>query len=95
MKLINYAITAATIISAIGYAQAADLNHFQHKTLLEPGSFQLKAEAKGRVMIYDQMDNATVELAMSNQFDRIENMMFVRTQYIQEDGSIVEDNDCE
>ncbi len=47
-------------------------------------------------MIYDSLDNETVELAMNEQFDRIENMMFVRTQYIQEDGEYeVEDDGCD
>ena len=46
-------------------------------------------------MIYDQLDNETVELAMNTQFDRIDSMMFVRTQYVQEDGSIEEADDCD
>jgi hypothetical protein len=33
---------------------------------------------------------------MDEQFQRIENMMFVRTQYIQEDGDIeVEEDGCD
>ena len=46
-------------------------------------------------MIYDQMENETVELALNQQFDRIENMMFVRTRYVQEDGSIDQEDDCD
>ena len=35
------------------------------------------------------------ELAMNTHFDRIGSMMFVRTRFVQADGSIEEDNDCE
>ncbi len=68
---------------------------FQQETLFNPGKFQLQAEDNGRVMIYDRMDNETVELAMTEQFDRIENMMFIRTQYALEDGGFEETDDCD
>ncbi len=85
-------ITAlATPLASIN-ALAGD---FQRDTLLNPGKFQLQAEDNGRVMIYDRMDNETVELALTEQFDRIENMMFIRTQYALEDGGIEETDDCD
>jgi hypothetical protein len=60
-------------------ARAADANQsFQYKTLFNPTPAQLKAEARGRVMIYDGLDNAVVERALDQQFGRIEHMMFTR-----------------
>lgn len=92
MKKLNTVVASIITLTIISSAHAAD---FQQNVLLNPSSHQLEAESNGRVMIYDQMDNETVELALNTQFDRIENMMFVRTQYIQKDGSIEEDDDCE
>jgi hypothetical protein len=79
-------------------AQAADANDgFQTNALFNPTPSQLKAEARGRVMIYDGLDNTVVERALDEQFDRIEHMMFVRTRQStpdDDDEYIVEDDGC-
>ncbi len=77
--------------SVAAYAE----NGYQHSVLFSPSPSILQAEAKGRIMIYDSLENETVEMAMNEQFDRIENMMFVRTQYIQEDGEYEVEDDCD
>jgi hypothetical protein len=66
---------------------------FQMKVLFNPSSSQLKAEARGRVMIYDGLDNNVVERALDEQFDRIEHMMFVRTRNTEPDGEVSYDDD--
>ncbi len=63
------------------------------KQLFNPGRSVQQAEAKGRVMIYDGMKSDTVDAAMNLQFKRVENMMFVRTQYEQENGEYETEND--
>ena len=81
-------------------AKAADANDgFQYNALFNPTSAQLKAEDRGRVMIYDGLDSAVVERALDEQFDRIEHMMFVRTRQStrddEDDGEgYVEDDGC-
>ena len=79
-------------------AQAADANDgFQYNALFNPSPAQLKAETRGRVMIYDGLDNTVVERALDEQFDRIEHMMFVRTRQStpdDDDEYIVEDEGC-
>ncbi len=91
------------IVSLIGtllapLAKAADANDgFQSNALFNPTPAQLKAEARGRVMIYDGLDNAVVERALDEQFDRIEHMMFIRTRQSTSDDDdeyIVEDDGC-
>ena len=70
---------------------------FQTTTLFHPSPAQLGAEARGRVMIYDGLDNEVVERALDEQFDRIEHMMFTRTRQRptdSEDDAIVEDDGC-
>ena len=80
------------------HARAADANGgFQYRALFSPTSAQLKAEDRGRVMIYDGLDNAVVERALDEQFDRIEHMMFVRTRQStsgNDDEYTVEDDGC-
>jgi len=72
------------------------VDEYQYSVLFSPSPSMLMAEARGRVMIYDGLENKTVDLAMDEQFQRIENMMFVGTRYIQEDGDIeVEEDGCD
>lgn len=94
MKSLNSIIATIVTVSMLTTVHASNNDDYQHNVLLNPSTFQLKAEANGRIMIYDQMDNETVELALNTQFARIDNMMFIRTQHVQEDGSIEEDDDC-
>jgi hypothetical protein len=79
-------------------ARAADANDsFQSNALFNPTPAQLRAEARGRVMICDGLDNAVVDRVLDEQFDRIEHMMFIRTRQNTSDGDdddIVEDDGC-
>ncbi len=62
--------------------------------LLNPSPSVLRAESRGRVTIYDGLDNRVVEEALDSQFNRIQSMMFVNTRYHEPDGFITEDEDC-
>ncbi len=84
-------ITLAALM-ALGTTAQAD---FQQNVLFAPSESILNAEAKGRVMIYDGLQEETVYLAMTQQFDRIENMMFVNTRFINENGEEEAENDCD
>ena len=79
-------------------ARVADANDsFQYNTLYNPSPAQLKAEERGRVMIYDGLDNALVERALDEQFDRIGHMMFIRTRQSASDDDeedTAEDDGC-
>ncbi|MDH3762504.1 MAG: hypothetical protein OEU50_16095 [Gammaproteobacteria bacterium] len=75
--------------------QASTQDSYQERLLFSPGLETLQAEARGRIMIYDGLKNKTVEKALDHQFDRIENMMFVRTVYVQENGELEVEDDCD
>jgi hypothetical protein len=81
------------LVSATFGAGAED--SFQMKVLFEPDTSMLQAEARGHVMIYDGLDEAVVERALDEQFDRIENMMFTRVRHTEPDGEVItEDDGC-
>jgi hypothetical protein len=90
--------TAFSILLGLGASQTlvADdsLDQFYRTVLLNPSKAIQVAEARGRVTIYDGLDNEVVDRAMDSQFDRIENMMFVGIRRTQPDGSVEQDDDC-
>ena len=44
-------------------------------------------------MIYDGLDNNTIERALDKHFDRIDNMMFVRIHHVDDDGEDYDEDD--
>ena len=69
---------------------------FQYEVLLNPSQEVLEAEMRGYVMIYDGFENSVIEKAMTEQFGRIENMMFVRIRHTDEEGEMmVEEDGCD
>ena len=76
-RLMFIILLMGTLLSPL--ARAAEANDgFQYNALFNPGPARLKAEARGRVMIYDGLDNAVVEHALDQQSGRIGRMMFTR-----------------
>jgi hypothetical protein len=82
------------MILATSSALSAD--SYLHKMLFSPSDSLLKAEAEGYIMIYDGLESETVDKVMNEQFDRIDSMMFVRIQHLQDNGDyLVEDDGCD
>ena len=100
MKQINFgsklcrSLACTAMLSLAGPAAAAP-DQYQYRVLFSPGEAVLEAEQRGRIMIYDGLENALVERVLTEQFDRIENMMFVRTRYPRADGSFEVEDDCD
>jgi len=92
-KVKTVAIASILVLST---TSAFASNSFYQKTLFTPSDSMLKAESRGRIMIYDGMDNETVDMAMDEQFDRIDNMMFTRIHYVEDNGEeYVDDDGCD
>ena len=80
--------------------QGADaaVTSWQERRLMEPSESQLRQEEGGTVFIYDGMEHGTVQKAMDEHFERIENMMFTRIRHMPPSGSgptLVEDDGCD
>ena len=68
-------------------------DNYDQNVLFNPSEAVLLAEARGRVTIYDGLEHRVVDQALDTQFQRIDNMMFVRTRETLPDGSEETDDD--
>jgi hypothetical protein len=76
-------------------AEAVVAQDWQERRLLAPSERQLSSEQRGRVVIYDGLDERLVDSALDTQFGRMENMMFVGVRHIKPDGAEWADDDCD
>lgn len=90
MKYRSVSNLAITLGLLAGYqaasAEPPSVNSWQMKRLFQPSQADLKSEAKGRVMIYDGMTDKMVERALSEEFQRVDAMMFTRVVVTDADG---------
>ena len=88
-------ITLLTCLLALTVTPVFAIGNYYENALLTPSDSLLKADARGRIMIYDGLDIATVKKAMDEQFERIDNMMFVGIHHPAANGEVVaEDDGC-
>ncbi|MGB5832809.1 MAG: hypothetical protein WBG92_12570 [Thiohalocapsa sp.] len=71
---------------------AADVSEIELRRLLEPTPSELAQEAAGRIYIYDGLRDTDIDLALSEQFDRVEHMMFIRTKKTDKSGDVKRDD---
>jgi hypothetical protein len=74
---------------------AGNADEGAYKVLHRPSAALRASERRGRVTIYDEIPVGEVERALDEQFDRIDSMMFVRTQHPVADGGHETDEDCD
>jgi hypothetical protein len=77
------------------HAEGGLTSAYQQNMLFNPSQSLLNAESRGRVTIYDGLENSQVDRALDTQFGRIDKMMFIRTRHTLEDGTVEEDDDCD
>ena len=66
---------------------------WQLNRLLKPDANALLEESNGSVFIYDGLFESDIDFALTDQFHRMESMMFIRTKVIA-DGEVEEADDC-
>jgi len=66
---------------------AADVSAIERRRLFEPTSGELRAEAAGRIYIYEGLRDTDVERALEEEFKRVQNMMFIRVKPTDQDGN--------
>ena len=91
-------MAAITAVHAARHLPPASLTaDWQTRRLMAPTPSQLAAESREQVFIYDSLSIEKVNAAMDEDFDRIQNMMFIRIHHPPETeaGEVeVEDDDC-
>lgn len=88
--LLFYAVMAANActVGTVGDVSAdTDYGECQLERLLQPTQQDLALEDAARVYIYDGLKDSGIEHAMEAQFDRVANMMFVRTIVTDDSGT--------
>ena len=98
MSLKGIAATAIAVSSLIWNPAvfSAENEDWQLAMLFDPSVAQLKVEERGRVFIYDGIKSTDIQKVMDSQFDRLDNMMFVRTNVVNADGKAEsQDDDCD
>jgi len=83
---------------------AMAVEKWQYNRLFNPSPADRKAEERGAIVIYDGLTDVTVNQALDQNFNRIQNMMFTRTVVTDENGEpkidpatgkeVVEDDGC-
>ena len=98
MSLKGIAATAIAVSSLIWNPAvfSAENEDWQLAMLFDPSVAQLKVEERGRVFIYDGIKSTDIQKVMDSQFDRLDNMMFIRTKVVNADGKAEsqDDDDC-
>ena len=87
-------LVVAILIFCIPWSQLLASDSWQINRLMHPQQDHLKQESKGAVFIYDGLYDSDVETALTDQFNRIEHMMFIRTKVL-DNGVIEEADDCD
>lgn len=96
----NIALSSLLILILLSFTQAVmavEGLSYQMRVLTQPSQMQLQRELQGKVFIYDHLTSQQVDTALDNEFNRIENMMFVSTLYTRTNGDIEQplDDGCD
>ena len=89
-----------TAVLASGWgcpATSDDVSAWQERRLLAPTAQELEQEKSGQFFIYDGLSLPLVERGLDDGFERIENMMFIRTRLPPTTAGETEtiDDDCD
>jgi hypothetical protein len=86
-------ILAAVMLLGTDPGAAADVSAIELRRLFEPSGAELAEEARGRIHIYEGLRDTDVQRALDEAFDRVENMMFIRTIKTDDRGEVQRDPD--
>jgi len=90
-------LSCSVIAHADGDSPVALSLDYQLRRLAAPSPAERIAENRGTIYIYDSLEATEVNAALDEHFDRIQNMMFIRTRHAPTGDGLaeVEDDGCE
>jgi hypothetical protein len=89
----NLWISAALLGASTVATAGKDVRDIELRRLFEPTPAEQRAEASGRIYIYEGLRETDVARAMEEEFDRVESMMFIRIKKTDETGETLKDPD--
>ncbi len=92
---IALALTGALFAATTAVFAESDHGGWQWQRLMHPQQHQLQREANGAVYIYTGLHERQVETAMEQEFERVDNMMFVGVRVETPEGETVQDDGCD
>ncbi len=84
-------VAGAALLAMTTSALAEDLRDIELRRLFDPTEAEVASEAEGRIYIYDGLTDVDVQRALNEEFDRVDNMMFIRTKKTDEQGEVKRD----
>jgi hypothetical protein len=78
-------VPTRTVVATVSKG-ATDVSEIERRRLFEPTPGELRAEAAGRIYIYEGLRDTDVKRALEEEFKRVQNMMFIRVKPTDEDG---------
>jgi len=84
-------LSTALALAAPLPAAAADVSEIELRRLFEPTKAERAEEEKGQIYIYEGVRDTDVQRALDEEFERVQNMMFIRTIKTDDEGEAERD----
>lgn len=84
-------VAGAMLLVVAAGVSAEDVRDIELRRLFDPTHAEIASEAEGRIYIYDGLTDLDVQRALNEEFDRVENMMFIRTRKTDGAGEVKRD----
>ncbi|MGD8275279.1 MAG: hypothetical protein PVJ30_04920 [Thiohalocapsa sp.] len=84
-------LLGAITLAVTASVPAGDVRDIELRRLFDPTQAEVASEAEGRIYIYDGLTDVDVQRALNEQFQRVENMMFIRTRKTDKAGEVKRD----
>jgi hypothetical protein len=68
--------------------------NWQMRRLMQPTQLEMQGEIRGGVFIYDGLHSRQIDKALDANFERMQNMMFIRTRTGSGETEVVQDDGC-
>lgn len=86
-------VVGAFLLTIAASISAGDVRDIELRRLFAPTPAEIVSEAEGRIYIYDGLTDRDVQRALDEEFERVENMMFIRTQKTNGEGDVKHDEE--
>lgn len=87
LGLVLASVLAGNLLAETAIGLPPGFDDYQQRRLLAPTPAERKQETRGRIYIYDGIPVHVVDKALDKDFERIDNMMFIRIRDLPATGA--------